>query len=382
MPTRTTAARLAAATCTATLALGLAATTASADQTAPVPDATLIDGEDNGLPVNVDEMVGVNAHLFTLQLANGPTFNTYCVELRTDVDSHHPDMIEVPWDSYPDPSSPFHLNRAHVNWILHNSYPGVDVESLSTAVGTEFTDGLSTDEAIAATQAAIWHFTDDAALADDEVKDTDEETPVDTGTDNDVRAVYDYLIGGANVGISEQPVPELALEPASGSGTAGEAIGPLTVSTTAESAALTAELPDGVTLVDAAGNEVADAVANGAELFVDVPRDAEAGNATIQLSASAELSIGRLWIGAENKEFPTQSMILATSEATSVDVTGTVEWEAAPEEETPAPPPTQTPAPEESLPDTGSSSMTWPLIAGIFLVAGGIGAVALRRRSQ
>lgn len=355
-----------------------------------------------GLHVNLDEHGGVSTALIGLTADDGAALRTFCVELHTDLDYRNPDMTEVPWDSYPDPSSPFHQNRDKIHWILQNSFPAAELTEVETAVGGDFDGGLSTEEAIAATQAAIWSFSDGAEL------DLDDPTPRGAGTDSDVLALYEYLTGDANTGIGEQPAPELQLDPASLSGQAGERIGPFTVETSADVVDVEAELPEGAELVDADGNPVPDQINDGAELHVDVPADAQPGEGVVRLRAEAALNVGRLFVGTHYDKKPTQSLILAQSDKTKLEVEGHVDWTEKPEEETPTeepsqpaetpdetPPPVETPeetpspvdtppaapeetpAPEQELPDTGTSPAAL-LVAGLALLGGA--ALVLRRR--
>ncbi|OKL55171.1 hypothetical protein BSZ39_00250 [Bowdeniella nasicola] len=54
--------------------------------------------------------------------------------------------------------------REKVHWIINNSYPQVPVAHVAKAAPD--LAGLTEREAITATQAAIWHFTDDLVVTD------------------------------------------------------------------------------------------------------------------------------------------------------------------------------------------------------------------------
>ncbi|MBB5786979.1 thioester domain-containing protein [Jiangella mangrovi] len=338
------------------------------------------EGDVPGYGVNVS-IGDASTLLIGLRADDGAVLKTYCVELSVPIDGAA-EMIEVPWDAYPAPDAPFTQNADHILWVLQRSYPVLPVADIEAALGdVDFNDGLDEREAITATQLAVWHYSDAAE------PDRDDITHAGGEVDADVLALYDHLTGDDNTGIGEQPAPALALEPASVSGEAGTVLGPFTVSTNADTVDVTAELPDGVELVDGDGAPLGDQVVDGDTIGVDVPADAQAGDATVRLRAEAHLNIGRLFV-SDTDEIRSQSLILAQSEKTELEVEGTADWTAAP---TPTPTPSDTPSetpsatptpspsdtPDEDLPDTGSSP-TVLLTLGLGLVAAA--AFLLRRR--
>ena len=65
-------------------------------------------------------------------------------------------------------------------------------------------------------------------------------------------------------------------------------------------------------VTDADGNEVAAAaIKNGTELFLDVPAGTDDGDGKFELTASATVDTGRLFVGENYDENPTQSLIVA-----------------------------------------------------------------------
>jgi TQXA domain-containing protein/LPXTG-motif cell wall-anchored protein len=412
--------RLGAGVVAAATAAILVPTTAHAFDISDVADkAGLNPGADVwALKVGLNNGQASKTLLFGLTADDGTALKTYCVEYHVNRDVHHPDMVEVPWAEYPDPSSPFNQNRDKIHWILQFSYPHVELPALEQEVGIPFNNGLSAEEAITATQAAIWSFSDGIGI------NPSNPTPENPEAAGDVLALYNYLTGASNVGIGEQPQPELQLNPTSLSGEAGSLIGPFQVTTTAETVDIVADLPEGVELVDNDGVALPGQIGDGGQFNVDVPEGAEPGMGTIDLSGLGALNVGRLFIGASNSEHPTQSMILADSEETQLQAQGTVSWTtpsptptptetpsptptetptpsdtptqtpspsetpSPTETATPSPTPTQTPSevptpapsqtpPEEQLPDTGSS-LSLTLGIGLLLIGGS--ALILRRR--
>src|SRR5262245_11882764 len=150
----------------AAAALALSALPASAAGV----EGTVGSGE-AGMPVNlVGANHAYNASLIGLNLPGNAKLLTYCIEIHTVIPNDPPKMVEAPWDAYPNQSSPFRKNNAKINWVLHNSYPFLKIEALRKGLADAGakTDGeLSVKEAIAGTQAAIWSFSDDQKLADD-----------------------------------------------------------------------------------------------------------------------------------------------------------------------------------------------------------------------
>lgn len=331
-----------------------------------------------GMSVSLDGRDGdVRTLLLGLRLDDGTELKTYCVELHVSA-REGARMSEAPWERYPGTSAPFEVQPDKVLWILHNSYPNVSLNELGEKVGSR----LSTRQAIAGTQAAIWHFSDEANL--------DADNPAA------VRALYTYLTGDANTGLTEQPPVSLAVTPESiGEVPAGEAAGPYTVSSTADSVTLTVSGPEGVAVVDADGNPL-DQAANGTKFWLSAPADGEAASATVTATAAATVEKGRLFVGDDSK--PTQTLIVAASTPAKAKVSAAAEWLTTPpstpttttptETSTPAPTTTTTttdvPAPpgppEEELPNTGASGILPILGIGLALLAAGVGALFLQRR--
>ncbi len=396
MASRLKLARAAAAVAGASVALMMTAVIPAGAE--PASGRVDSGGDEYGYHVNLgkgyDDM---STGLIGFALADGTKLQMYCVEIDTGIDRKH-GMVEQPWDSYPNPKSPFNDNRTQINWILHNAYPVVDAGALTKVLadqGYQATDGINAEEAITATQAAIWHFSDG--------KNLDENKPFKEGkgprdAQADVVALYKYLTGDANVGIGDQPTPALAISPTDLSGAAGSRIGPFTVTTTGEIDKLTTKLPDGVKITDANGTELtADQVKNGTELFLDVPAGTAEGNGTFELTATAGVDTGRLFVGENYAQKPTQSLIVAKAEKSEIVASAKVAWAATappsstpPSTETSTPAPTTTtsaaPAPQPKntsggLAETGASIFA-PVLIGVVLLAAGVGSLLFLRHRR
>lgn len=396
MASRLKLARAGAAVAGASVALMMTAGfPAGAD---PVTGTVTDDGED-GYNVNLGENYDdMSTSLIGFELADGTKLQMYCVEIDTEADPEQ-NMVEQSWDSYPNASSPFNDNRAKINWILHNGFPVVDTDGLTKVLGEAGYDahnGIDRTEAITATQAAIWHFSDNKNL------DLEDPFPPAKGPRNaedDVVELYKYLIGDANVGIGDEPDATLAISPTAASGKIGEKIGPFTVSTTGDIDKLTTNLPDGVKVVDANGAELtAEQIENGTELFLDVPEGTEAGDGSFELTATAGVDTGRLFVGEEYAKHAIQSVIVAKSEESEIVAKASGAWDttAPPTSETTSPttettqPTTTTseaaPAPQPKntsgdLASTGASIFA-PIVIGVVLLASGVGALLFLRHRR
>lgn len=363
-----------------------------------------------GYAVNLKGRSTLETNLMRLQLDNQQSsmLQVYCVEIDETADPSR-QMVERPWDAYPNPESPFHnaANRHKINWILHNAVPVIKPKDLGAAVvahGKTLSDNLSKKEAITATQAAIWHFSDDEKLKQD--------NPTEAGEkfDHDVWVTYEYLTSDANTGISKQPAPALKIEPSETKGVAGKLIGPITVTSNGEVTAEAKGFPKGTKLVDAEGKELDPSeVLSGAESFIKVPADVEAGQGSFTLTAGTEIATGRLFVAEDYAKEAAQSLIVASSDKTTLTETAKVSWTAAtplttaPTETTPpadstVPPSTSESAPvaapstteaspvanteTEELAYTGASVLTPALIGVGLLGAGAAALIFVRRRKQ
>ncbi|MFJ1760493.1 thioester domain-containing protein [Amycolatopsis sp. NPDC088138] len=340
-----------------------------------VPKATV------GYRLNLGQGGDYIAELFEMKLSNGSTLKLYCVQitvgLRTDVD-----MVERPWNKYP-AKGPFNANSAKINWVLHHGYPGTGLDAIGSALkkaGVTVHDGVSEREAIAATQAAVWHFSDGVNL--DAKKPLAEED--DASANADVAALYAYFTGDQNKGLDAQPKPTLNIAADKTEGTAGSKIGPFSVATSGDITALTSQLPDGVKLTDADGKELKAAdVKDGTKLYVDVPAGTKAGKGGFELKASGELDTGRLFVSENYARQPAQSLIVADSEKTEVTANAAASWTEVAPATTPAP---TTPAGSNGgggeLANTGVDAAVPFTVGGLLLGGGALMLLVNRRRSR
>ncbi|MEU4801288.1 thioester domain-containing protein [Actinosynnema sp. NPDC023587] len=413
MAPRLTLKRMGAAVLGASL-LFMSALPAAADAVKVTPDAgadepgmglNLIDKD--GKPVDAG---GTNAKLIGLKIIeNGKsqTATAYCVELPTRLLDNTP-LEEVPWNEHPNSNTKFKENAAKVNWILHNSYPTVPFKDVAEAAGVPDLKTVKVSAVIVATQAAIWHFTDEITL--DEKNSTVED---EDNVDEDVLAIYKKLTGPDNVGIGDEPAPTLTVDPKELEGSAGSLIGPFTVKTTADKVIVEAGIPQGVALTDKDGKPL-DVVQQGdlsakaetkvGEIFIKVDEGVAPGSVEFTVRATAQLHHGRLFVASDrNKQ--TQSLVIA--KPTQVDALdkAKAKWSENTTTTTPtttttspaeatttttttvAPTTTTTEAPagpggnEDDLASTGASIFV-PLLIGLGLLGAGAAAMIIVRRKK
>ncbi|HEX5495198.1 MAG TPA: thioester domain-containing protein, partial [Mycobacteriales bacterium] len=255
--------------------------TPQADAVTGVPSAhsvgTIFD--DNNKPVFVSK--------FDLVLSTNQTTVTYCIDLHHEL-ANGKTYVEGNWDKA-NPGS----DMPHILWALDHSGPLLPAADVLAAAGAPTSDAVTDrddDIVYMATQAAVWHFSDQFNLG----------TGVPTfGGQNKVTAtadqaealqdVYAYLTGSKNTGETE-PGPALSVTPDSLSGQVGKAIGPFTVKTTAKTVTLTAS--SGATVVDGNGKPV-DTAANGDTFSVLLDK---AGKATVDAKGSGTVPAGRIFV--------------------------------------------------------------------------------------
>ncbi|WP_405780732.1 Cys-Gln thioester bond-forming surface protein [Streptomyces sp. NBC_00859] len=296
--------RLAAAALTAGLVAGGAAATAGpafADD-APANSSGVTATLDNP-GVSVGDKVVIDgadetAGLFELKVDGGGSIKTYCIDLHNHTQANT-SYREVTWAE----SSLAHNDDAgKIRWILEHSYPQVTPASLGAELNVSLTDAT----AAAATQAAIWHFSDHVdAVPKDEAG----------------RKLTEYLEKtAANVA---EPAASLSVGPADVAGHPGESLGPVTVSTNAAKAevALAPDAPQGVTVVGKDGKPVTSA-ANGTQLFFKVPAGTQPGSAKLTVTAQTAVPIGRAFVS----DSKSQTQILAGTSTASVAATASANW--------------------------------------------------------
>jgi TQXA domain-containing protein/LPXTG-motif cell wall-anchored protein len=302
---------------------------------------------------------------------------SYCVQVAVDNDTSVP-YIEQDFDA---------VVSDTVARILGSYYPigtgpaGYELES----TGDEATDARLM---AGATQAAIWHFTDDFDLTTDE------------GDNNPtIIAYYEIIL---------QAVADGALPPLS-SGTLtlgidgpedvdaipGELVGPYVVDTTASLVELTTT--EGLTIHDEDGTPFEGPAEDGDEVWL---KAAAPGSGTLSASASGLQSGGRVFGGdrVQDLAFVVVTPVTVettvelhvgpppstTSSSTTSTTVGTTTSESIPPTTGSGPTTTAPPTPQASggLPVTGAQTMLLVAAALVLLIVGGAFGLAARRRAN
>ncbi|SIO85018.1 thioester domain-containing protein [Nocardiopsis sp. JB363] len=304
---------------------------------------------------------------------------TYCIDVRTGLveDAWY---REDQWENYPGQGD--FADPGKVHWILKNSYPVVDVADLQEEAEMA---RLTESEAVTATQAAIWHFSNSVDL--DRVEQGPElDTNVNAGN---VTHLYHHLTESAEE-LPNEPASPLTISPDVDSGLAGDTIGEFTVETSGESIPVTVEGPEGVEVVDADSGDTVEEVVDGDVVAFSVPADTSAGEATLVLETTAAVETGRLFKGEDSDE-PTQTLISAEDSEIVIGETATIAWDSAggtpPEVESTVDPSPSPVADQAAAPTDGGLAFTGNAVislvaAALVAIAGGAAAVYLTRRRR
>ena len=384
--------KLAAAAVAASLALFApmaGASSASAETIPQIGDPAVASHGERGLTVRLDRPNGsanLRTQVFEIKV-NGKTYRSYCIEGDKVFREGQGSVAE--WNDLEE------TKKNQVGWILENSYPKIGVEELSAAAGVE---GLTKGEAIAATQAAIWHFTEKSTSINTDASQWSNPTAAAK-----ILKAYEYLVGDANVGVNfsdNKASVELKLE-GDKIYKPGDKVGPITVTSSQDLVKLAA-VPDNsdYEIVDKDGNPVDLNAVKPGELFVKIKDTASDGNLSLTATSSANSLTGRLFVHAAGKY---QRVVLIDSETDVKQAEVTIQWkkeetppvETPPAEETPTesestPPAAETPAPggkgggngSDSLATTGAESSGTLVAAAAALIAAGAATVFAVRRKQ
>jgi TQXA domain-containing protein len=232
--------------------------------------------------------------LFRLN-GGGPALLAYCIELNVRA-TPGASYREVGWESA-------WLGDARklgqITWILAHSFPTLSVETLARQTGLT---GLTSVEAVAGTQAAIWRISNGARLS--------------SATAARVRTLASWLTGPRNTGATEPSTPGLSLSPAQIADSAGKRLGPIVVRAQGVVPAVTLKAPPGVTIWR-----------DGDRVWLDVPDTAAAGVAEVRASGTGTIPAGRVFVGSRGST-KSQTLVLAQARKVSVAATSRVSWVA------------------------------------------------------
>ena len=285
------------------IAVGLAAVASFAGVQPASAVSGSITGHTTPVTVTFEGGASANAALMTLTTGDGDTLFTYCIDFNT-----HTGMgvgyDEGSWDQANVP------DVAKVTAKLQASYPVRSVAQDGAASGIA---SLTEQDAITATQAAIWHFTD--------VVNLDRNVVAQDAASN-VGRLYDYLLEVA-AHPAVEPETTLSITPASASGTVGTRVGPFTLNVTPSNATVTVSNDAGAAFTDGEGNLFVPS--SDGQVFWLTP----AHEGSFSVTATAEISVptGRVFLHPTSPGQPDakQKLVLAKSGAATTTATASVE---------------------------------------------------------
>lgn len=325
-----------------------------------------------GLPLALNSGEETETALFSLRVAGHDSVRAYTTAVDGEVHTRTA-YVEAAWSELAEASEEIGpVDRA--NWIVTNSYPHVLLPPLAEQVGLV---DLEEEQAIAATQAALWHVLDEVDLDRD-------------ANDEAVLEVYDHLIlgsaeaEGVDVAARSLDVSPSQVERAS----PDEPLGPLSVTATGpDPVELSLRGAPDSWLVDSSGERVAHAN-DGDEVYLDVDPSVPSGVATLHARGhDLPLSEGRLFTGRDGVR--TQPLITAEEGKTTGVATATFTWyptggdgPEVPEEpdqaevDEPSAQPEPTTSPEETAADDRISdeplARTGTWLSGLLIIAGSL----------
>lgn len=130
-----------------------------------------VDTWGNDVAVNGEK---VPTAVFKVENPDGSISYAYCVDLDTPIkNGHNYSRVNVEDSSYYSDES-----AKHIRAIVRNAYPFVSLEEISSTLNLE---NLTKEEAITATQIAIWKYANSANIPED--------------LTGNIAAIYNYLIG-------------------------------------------------------------------------------------------------------------------------------------------------------------------------------------------
>ncbi|MFI6285788.1 Cys-Gln thioester bond-forming surface protein [Streptomyces sp. NPDC051018] len=210
--------------------------------------------------------------------------------------------------------------QSKVLWVLAHSYPALSLEEFGAAAGAT---AITRNDAIEATQYAIWRYTDlnfDAPWA--------WETPAS-------ETAYWYLVNGANASTGTTPpaTTTISISAPSTQQDAGTLVGPFVVTTNQPTVSVSVD--PAAKLTDANGTAVdRDSVVNGQALYLDLRGTKKSGTATITATAAGSAINGKVVsVPTEPGGTPTaanhaQSIILVAASGATTSAEAVARWNA------------------------------------------------------
>ncbi|MEW6871318.1 thioester domain-containing protein [Trueperella pyogenes] len=271
-------------------------------------------------------------------------YRAYCLEIF--VAAKYIPSVVTGWDKYRGTNSFKDPNvQRKVAWIVQNSFPTMSLPTLAAKSGVA---NLTRAEAITATQSAIWTLTDKVKPNFDSMTYSNTHGRV-TGTSVDnVKKLYDYLLGEKNVGLGEKQLrASIEIKADSGKHVAGTLVGPIRITSTEKEVSV--HVAGGFGLVDKDGKAVDEnAVPTGVDLFVDARNTEDKGKVELTGKASRASHFGAIITPVLHYGHG-QTLIIVRQDKDEAVARAAISWDKKPApkpEPKPTPKPTPTPTPE------------------------------------
>ncbi|MFV8395813.1 SpaA isopeptide-forming pilin-related protein [Corynebacterium hindlerae] len=237
---------------------------------------------------------------------------SYCIESEVKIAKTGVDGKFTSWEDFAG-TNDFVENAAKVNWIVENSYPAVSLDDLAVKANMDRSQ-LDEKSAIAQTQAAIWHFTDDFKFREISFSNTwgKDISALQEGQ----KKLYNYLVDEKNNKGSQRvdifQVNEEKVAEKDG------VVGPFQFTVTGGASEFSVKLGEGQTLKD----KVSNTVRSGEEFYVKVGQNAASVKFDLEV---LNVGVGGAIVYAEKDGERQQTTIVTYSEQ-KTPLTRTVEW--------------------------------------------------------
>lgn len=297
-------------------------------------------------------------------VVDGESILAYCIEYWIQAADPDHESAVTTWDEF---TGENHFKtdpqvRENVAWILRHSYPTLSLDEVAQQTGAV---QLSAAEVLSATQAAIWHFTDDFVPEGDLVVEDGPTAQLGEHSFDNVQRVFDYLTGDSNTGLTEQQVqasvtledstdsdadvPETILDVMSDDN--DHVFGPIELNASAAEVELDLhpvdrDLPqDQMNILDGAGQPVdIDEPVSVDELWVHIPAELESGAARLTAASVEYGYTGRLIIPEPDGQRRFQTIVVVDQATDHASTEIELAWEQPVMEE---PEPSEEPPVEE-----------------------------------
>ncbi|QTH59572.1 Cys-Gln thioester bond-forming surface protein [Corynebacterium hindlerae] len=284
-----------------------------------IGDGVTVSSGDKGYRIVPQEGKGKDTQLFNLK-SESFEGQSYCIESEVAIPETGVDGKVTSWEKFAG-TNDFVKNAAKVNWIVENSYPAVSLDDLAAKANMDRSQ-LDEKSAIAQTQAAIWHFTDDFKFREISFSNTRGKDL--SALQEGQKKLYDYLVSEENNKGSQRvdifQVNEEKVAEKDG------VVGPFQFTVTGRASEFSVKLGEGQTLVGKDGNTLVgkdgNTVRSGEQFYVKVDQNVTSVKFDLEVPNAG---VGGAIVHAVEGGVRQQTTIVTYSEQ-KTPLTRTVEW--------------------------------------------------------